>query len=114
MNGEQLDLFPTPATSSLVPAAQQVAKTGAEIVVFPLACRRGKIVETAHTLVSRKTAEGKQSYWTRVIRSLRGEMQSRGCRAEEINVQLGAFRFGVGVELSHLEYGDRRFPGGAA
>lgn len=114
MNKDQLDLF---GSAPAVPAAPVDIPPVVEhfVIIFPLG-RRGKLVRTAAaTLFSRKTEDGKRSYWNRVINRLRGELRQLGCSPVEVDRQTASFYAGVEVELERLQHDDgRRSPGGAA
>jgi Family of unknown function (DUF6074) len=103
VNKGQLDLF------NVAPA-----EPGADIIVFPLWRREKTIRSTARTLHSRKTEEGKKSFWTRTIRALKAELAERGCDRAEIDRQVAAFRACISDELERLQDEGRRPSGGAA
>ena len=115
MNNDQLDLFDS---APAVPVAPVDTPPVVEhlVMVFPLE-RRGKVIRTAAaTLLSRKTQEGQQSYWNRVVNGLRHELRRLGCSQVEIDRQVASFYAGVEMEIDRLRRGggDRRSPGGAA
>jgi hypothetical protein len=91
----QFDLFDERAAMTPQPTAA--------LFPFPLSRRRKTIVRVAETLASRKTEEGQQSYWARIISDLGAELRRHGAGPAEVDRQLGAFHRAVSEEIARRQ-----------
>jgi Family of unknown function (DUF6074) len=90
----QLDLFAD---------AAKVVQPSAHISPFPLSRRRTLIVRAATNLISRKTQNGREKYWGRLVHDLARELRRYGASAAEVEAQLLAFHQAVGHEVIGYE-----------
>jgi len=89
------------------------ASSSARLMPFPIARRRKLVTKTATALISRKTQEGREKYWGRVVRDLTAELRRYGARPSDIEAQLFAFHGAVGAELAG-QHQQPMTPNGAA
>ncbi len=87
----QLDFF-VDAPSEQPPSATLMA--------FPLARRRKLVAKAAADLAGRKTQEGRDKFWARLVQRLTAELRRYGTAPSEIDAQLIAFHQAVGGELA--------------
>ena len=81
------------------------------VLPFPLARRRAKVIDVARTIASRRTADGKRAYWSRVVAILEAEMREHGIEDLQIERELRAFFAVVDLEIARLQHVNRRQPG---
>jgi hypothetical protein len=77
-----------------------VFSDGAEVVPFPLARRRRKVLSVATTLSQRKSAESQDRYWLQIIGDLNRQLRRQGIDEAEIARQLSGFHTAVGAVLN--------------
>lgn len=78
------------------PAEQPASAT---LMAFPLARRRKLVVKAASDLLSRKTQEGREKFWARLVQRLTSELRRCGTAPADIEAQLMAFHRAVGGEV---------------
>jgi len=90
-----------------------MAERTAEIIAFPQDRNIGKARHVASVFLKRVSDRDRQSYWRRVVQSLRDQFLRNGLDEQETNRQIDIFRSAVQSEVYRIE-GKRNQPGGTA
>lgn len=88
----QLDLFQQAAGSPLI--------NSAAVFCYPLARRRGLVVQVSNDLMSRKTQQARERFWQKIISGLTSELRGHGICPALVETQLMAFHRAVGAEVA--------------
>ena len=85
----------------------------AQVILFPLTKRVGKIRHTANML-SRKHGEDANLYWKQIVAGLRRQLERLDVSKAEADDEIKAFFDAVQTELRRMAYECHGSPGGAA